>query len=146
MGEKQKNKPNVLIIGLTIFGCILILFFGLRIFRDFKKFGGPPKPPPFAEKLETDVDLIEDWMTIPFISHTYGVPPDIIWDALKISPKETHKKSLKEINEEYYPDQDGYVLETVKATVLAHQPPPAPTAPTEPGTPPTATLPAAPQP
>lgn len=146
MGEKLKNKPNPLIIGLTIFGCILILFFGLRIFRDFKKFGGPPKPPPFAEEFDTDVDLIEDWMTIPFISHTYGVPPDIIFDALKISPKENHKKSLKEINEEFFPDQDGYVLETVKATVLAHLPPPAPNAPTEAGAPPTATQAAAPQP
>lgn len=146
MVEKPKNKPNALVIGLTILGFLLIIFFGLRIFRAFKKFGGPPKPPPFAEELETDVDLIEDWMTIPFISHTYGVAPDILFRALELSPKDNFKKSLKEINEESFPEQDGYVLDTVKATVLAHLPPPAPSAPTKPGAPPTATLPAAPTP
>ena len=146
MVEKSKRKSSALIIGVILLGCLLVLFFGMRIFRDFKKFGGPPKPPPFAEELETDVDLIEDWMTIPFISHTYGLPPDVLFDTLKISPKETHKKSLKEINEEYFPEQDGYVLETVKATVLALLPPLPPEAPTEPGAPPTATLQAVPTP
>lgn len=146
MADKPKTKPTALVIGLTIFGCLLVLFFGMRTFRAFKKFNGPPQPPPFAEELETNVELIEDWMTVPFISHTYGVPPETLMGALNIPMEGNHKKSLKELNEEYYPASAGFVLETVKATILAHQTPPEPNAPIAPDAPPTATLQAAPTP
>ena len=68
------SKPRILFIALSILGVMLILFFGMRAFRAFKKFDRH-RPPPFAEQLQTDVSAIEDWMTIPFISHNYGVPP-----------------------------------------------------------------------
>lgn len=78
-------------------------------------------------------------MTIPFISHNYGVPPDTLFDALNIDPgdKDDFKKSLKQLNDEYYPDTDGYVLATIKATILAHQSPavPVPPDPPDPPTP-----------
>jgi len=128
------SKQRILFIALSILGVMLILFFGLRVFHAFKKFDGH-RPPPFAKELETDVEDIEDWMTIPFISHSYGVPPEILFDALSIDPKETHKKSLKQLNDEFYPDEDGYVLTTVKATILANQPPLPPTAPSAPNPP-----------
>lgn len=117
----DKTKPNYLFIALSILGALFMLFFGLRAFRAFKKFDG--HRPPFPEHLQTDVNDIEDWMTIPFISHNYGVPPDVLFEALNISQKENHKKSLKQINDETFAGQDGYVLETVRQTILAHQPP-----------------------
>lgn len=125
------SKQRILFIALSILGVMLILFFGLRVLHAFKKFDGH-RPPPLAKELETDVEAIEDWMTIPFISHSYGVPPELLFDALKIDPKETHKKSLKQINDEFYPDEDGYVLATVKAVILSNQPPSPPTAPSAP--------------
>ena len=128
MSAQGNSKQRILFIALSILGVMLILFFGLRALRAFKKFDGH-RPPHIAEELQSDVNDIEDWMTIPFISHNYGVPPDIIFDVLGIDPKENHKKSLKQLNDEYYPKQDGYVLETVKATILAHQPPPTPVLP-----------------
>lgn len=128
------SKQRILFIALSILGVMLILFFGLRVFHAFKKFDGH-RPQPLAKALETDVEDIEDWMTIPFISHSYGVPPEILFDALKIDPKETHKKSLKQLNDEFYPDEDGYVLATVKATILSNQPPLPPTAPSAPNPP-----------
>lgn len=125
------SKQRILFIALSILGVMLILFFGLRVLHAFKKFDGH-RPPPLAKELETDVEDIEDWMTIPFISHSYGVPPELLFDALNIDPKETHKKSLRQINDEYYPDEDGYVLITVKAAILSNQPPSPPTAPPAP--------------
>jgi hypothetical protein len=125
------SKQRIFFIALSILGVMLILFFGLRALRAFKKFDGH-RPPPMAEELQSDVNDIEDWMTIPFISHNYGMPPDILFDALSINGKENHKKSLKQLNDEFYSEQDGYVIETVRATILAHQPPLTPILPDTP--------------
>ena len=76
--------------------------------------------------IETDVELIRDWMTIPFISRTYQVPPEALFEALNISAQKDHEKSLKVLNEEYYPGQDEFVLKLVKETILANQSPPIP--------------------
>jgi hypothetical protein len=125
------SKQRIFFIALSILGVMLILFFGLRALRAFKKFDGH-RPPPMAEELQSDVNDIEDWMTIPFISHNYGMPPEILFDALNINGKENHKKSLKQLNDEFYSEQDGYVIETVRATILAHQPPLTPILPDTP--------------
>ena len=121
----QKNpKQRAVVIGLIVLGILFTVFFGMRAFHAYKKFNGH-KPPPHG-KVETDVGLIRDWMTVSFISKTYRVPEKDIFDALNVSPLGSHNKSLKELNNDYYPDKDGFVMDTVKATILAHQPPPQP--------------------
>lgn len=127
----SEQRKRIAFITLSMLGVMLILFFGLRVFHTFRKFG-PPPPLHFAEELQTDVDDIEDWMTIPYISYNYGVPPDVFFKALEIVPRENHKKSLQQLNEEYYPEQDGYVLGTVRQLILAHQAPPTPVPPNTP--------------
>lgn len=124
---QDNSKSRNLFIAVSVLGVMLILFFGLRAFHAFKKFENH-RPPPIAEELRTDAEDIEDWMTVPFVSYNYGVSPDILFDALDIDPKKNFKKSLKQLNDEFYPDEDGYVLATVKATILTHQPqtPPVP--------------------
>ena len=124
MSASTNPKQKWLVIALIILGLLFTVFFGMRAARAFRKFDGH-RPPPLGE-VETDVELIREWMTIPFISHTYHVPEKFLFEALDISPIKNHEKSLEDINQEYFPDKDGYVLELVKATVLAHQPPPQP--------------------
>ncbi len=118
------TRNKIFNIALILAGVVIIAFFGMRALHAFRKFNGH-RPPPRNE-VETDVELIRDWMTVPFISHTYHVRDDVIFEALNISQKDNRDKSLLEINQEFFPDQDGYVLELVKATILAHQPPPIP--------------------
>jgi hypothetical protein len=65
-------------------------------------------------------------MTVSFISKMYRVPEKEIFDALNVTPLGSHDKSLKELNDDYYPDKDGLVMDTVKATITALQPPPPP--------------------
>ena len=113
------SRQRTLTIGLIIIGILIVGFFGLRTIRAFRQFRGHHPPPFAAEHIETDVSLIRDWMTVSFISRMYRVPQHILFDALEIPERGNREKSLKQLNEEYYPEAEGIVLEKVKAAVLA---------------------------
>lgn len=117
MSPNATPKQRALVIGLILLGILFTTFFGMRALHAFKKFNGHRPPPP--GKVETDVELIRDWMTIPFISRMYRVPEKNLFEAIGVSPFPNHDKNLKDINQDYYPNADGYVLDTVKATILA---------------------------
>ncbi len=136
MKASSSPRQRAFVIGLILVGLILVAVFGWRTVRAFREFRGHRPPPPFAgEPAETDVSLIRDWMTIPYISRMYHVPPPILFEALEIPEHRNGEKSLKQLNEEYYPEAGGIVLEKVKAAILAalaNQPPPLPTVPDTP--------------
>lgn len=125
MNNSMNTRQRNFVVGLIVIGLMIIAFFGLRTVRAFRQFHGHRPPPPFAgEKAETDVDLIRDWMTLPYVSITYQLPRNLLYETLKIPPKGNERKSIKELNDEYYPEAPGAVLELVRAAVRAHQPPP----------------------
>ena len=118
------SVQRALIVGLIIIGILFVAIFGLRTIHAFREFRGhrpPPPPAADAEQVETDVELIRDWMTITFVAKLYHVPPHILFDALGIPPNGNREKSLKELNSQYYPQAPGIVLEKIKAAVLANQ-------------------------
>jgi hypothetical protein len=126
-------KQRAWIIVLIGLGVLIVGFFGMRAFHAFRKFDGhrPPKfPPPGSEPAETNIELIRDWMTLGYISHTYRVPRKLLYETLGIPPNGNEEKSLKQLNDEYFPDQSGYVIEKVKAAIQANLPPTAPPPPT----------------
>ena len=117
------SKQRTLTISLIIIGIMIVGFFGLRTVRAIRQFHGHPPPPPFAtEHVETDVELIRDWMTVPFVSKMYHVRQHILFDSLGIPEQGNKEKSLKQLNEEHYPDAEGIVLEKIKAAISANQP------------------------
>ena len=124
MPSNATRKQRALVIGLIVVGIVFTAFFGMRVLHAFRKFNGHRPPPP--GKVETDVELIRDWMTVPFVSRMYHVPDEVIFETLEISPKNNRDKSLTDLNQEYYPDADGFVMDLVKTTILAHQPPTTP--------------------
>jgi len=63
-------------------------------------------------------------MTIGFLSKTYHTPPDLLYKALGIRPNGNEHKSLKQLNDEYFPETPGYVLRIIKAEIQALLPPP----------------------
>ncbi|MEW5938751.1 MAG: hypothetical protein AB1750_03745 [Chloroflexota bacterium] len=135
MSKKASAKQKALAMGLILVGLLIAGFFGMGMLRAARQFRGrPPMPPP--GEVETDVELIRDWMTVPFVAHTYRVPGTILFDALRIPPEGNEEKSLRDLNREYYPSDPDFVLAKVKETILANQPPltpdlePAPTSPT----------------
>jgi hypothetical protein len=60
-------------------------------------------------------------MTLPYISITYGLPPGLLYETLDIPPERAKKKSLKQLNNQYFPETPGIVLEKVKAVILEYQ-------------------------
>jgi hypothetical protein len=123
MNNSTNPRQRNFVVGLIIIGLMIIGFFGLRTVRAFRQFHGHRPPPPFATPhIETDVSLIRDWMTVPFISRMYHVPERLLFDALEIPEHGNKEKSLKQLNEEYYPQTEGVVLEKTKTTILANLP------------------------
>lgn len=133
MATPHPPRQKTLIILLIILGTGLVVFFGLRTLHAYKKFHGH-RPPPRKE-METDVELIRDWMTIPYIARMYHVPEKKLFDALDLPYAKNQEKSLENVNKEYFPDRQGYVLEVVKATVLENQPQVVPTSDSATGVP-----------
>lgn len=117
---------RVLVSALIIFGIWIAAFFGLRTFHAYREVREHRPPPPFKnEQFETNVQLIEDWMTVPFIAKMYHVPAQVIFDALNIPFEGNNEKSLKQLDEKYFPTAPGHVLGIVKNTVQANLPLPA---------------------
>lgn len=134
------KTQRALVIALIVLGVMFVGFFGLRTLHAFREFRGHRPPPPFGSQpfqqaAETDVELIRDWMTIPYIARMYQVPPPMLFDAIGIEHKGNEEKSLKQLNDEFFPAEDGVVMEKVKAAILAIQPPPTPTPPPVPTAP-----------
>jgi hypothetical protein len=129
------RKQRAIVVVLIGLGLIIVGFFGLRTARAFREFHGH-RPPPFATKPhETDVDLIRDWMTIPFIAKMYRVPEHVLFKTLEIPEHGNQEKSLKQLNESYYPQAEGIVMEKVKAVLRASIPELHPLTPVPPATP-----------
>jgi len=123
------TKKHMVTILLILAGIAIILFFGSGALRAFKHMDGhgPFDDGPFDGKPpaanQADVSLIRDWMTVPYIAKMYQVPPDAILKGLEIHEKddEDKKLSLKQLNEKYYPDQEGVVLAHIQSIIQAFQ-------------------------
>lgn len=122
MNRSRQRTLVILLIGL---GLLIVGVFGLRTLYALREFRGHRPPPPFAaeqaQDAETDVELIRDWMTIPFIARMYRLPPPVLFKALQIPrDKSNEEKSLQQLNEEYFPEQPNHVITLVKATIQAN--------------------------
>ena len=137
------TKQRFFTAGLIIIGLFIIVFFGMNTLRAFKHMRGHGPfngKPPTAN--QTDVELIRDWMTIPYIGNMYDVPPEALFFSLGIKPgKDIAKKSLLELNDEFFPDQPDMVITQIKDSIKAFQSeerppePIPPAAPDEPSSP-----------
>jgi hypothetical protein len=129
--NKSKNlSQRNFVVGLIIIGLMIIVVFGLRTVRAVRQFQEHRPPPPFAtQPSETDVNQIRDWMTIPFISKMYHVRQPILFEGVGIPEQGNRDKSLRQLNEEYFPEAPGIVETKIKATLLENMPPGMPITP-----------------
>ena len=123
-------RLRVLIFTLIFVGIVIAGLFGWRALHAFREFRGHRPPPAFSadsQQVESDVELIRDWMTIPFIARMYQVPRPVLYKALDISPQGNQDKSLEQLNEEYFPEAPGIVETKIKAALLENIQPTVPT-------------------
>lgn len=124
------SRQRALVIMLIGLGLVIVGFFGFRTLHAFREFRGhrPPEPPfaiESAQDAETNVELIRDWMTIPFIARMYRVSPPIFFEALKIPKNRSNEeKSLLQLNDEFFPHLPNHVITIVKAVIQANLPVP----------------------
>src|SRR5258708_4485115 len=74
-------------------------------------------------------ELIRPWMSIPYVAHSYRVPPRVLYQALGM-PRQLHdRRPLKQIAREQNRSVDGMisVLHDAIAGERANHPPAAPT-------------------
>lgn len=125
-----RARQRILILALIATGLLLAGLFGLRSLHAYREFRAHRPPPAFSadsQTVETDVGLIRDWMTIPFIAKMYQVPPVVLYKALGIPSQGNRDKSLKRLNEEYFPKVPGFTETTIQAILLANIEIPTPT-------------------
>jgi hypothetical protein len=118
----NRSRQRTLVILLIGLGLLIVGVFGLRTLHALREFRGHRPSPPFAveqaQDAETDVELIRDWMTIPFVARMYQVPPPVLFESLQIPKNRSNeKKSIQQLNEEYFPEQPNHVITLVKATI-----------------------------
>ena len=114
---ETKPSNNKVIVILIAFGIIISALFGMRLLRSMRQVEIHRMPP----SASTDVEEIHDWMPVHYISKIYSVPELYLYQKIGIDSGADRKKSLAEINEIYFPDQPGLVLERTKAAVLNFQ-------------------------
>ena len=45
-------------------------------------------------------EVIRPWMSVPYVAHSYRVPPHVLYEALGIAPQPHDRKPIKEIARE----------------------------------------------
>jgi hypothetical protein len=123
MASHIRRRPIVAGI-IAVLLVIVLLFGGRSAWRLGVRLLGPPPPP-----RQTDVSLIAEWMSVPYISRVYRVPPPQLYEALGVEPEGRQRRPLREIAQETGRSTDE-VVQIVRETVLAwqasHPAPPGP--------------------
>ena len=123
------------LIAAVLIGLVVVILVGGRAaWRLSYRLLGPPPPP-----RQTDVSLIADWMSVPYISRAYRVPEQELYRALGVGREGRRMRHLRDIAEETGRTPDETVLlvrETVQAWQAAHPGPPMPPGASPPPLPP----------
>lgn len=114
MASQIRRRP--ILAGIIAVLLVIVLLFGGRAaWRLGARLLGPPPPP-----RQTDVSLIADWMSVPYISRVYRVPRPELYRVLGPEPDGRDRRSLREWAQEQGRSSDE-IVHLVQETVLAWQ-------------------------
>ncbi|HZO25154.1 MAG TPA: hypothetical protein VFH48_04075 [Chloroflexota bacterium] len=121
--NRLRRRPYLL-AGVVVALIVVLAFGGRAAWRLGHRLLGPPPPP-----RQTDVSLIADWMSVPYIGRAYRVPEPELYRALGVEPAERRVRPLRVIARDSERSTDEVltiVRETVSAWQEAHPGPPTP--------------------
>lgn len=106
------NRRTILIVAIALVGLFTINF-AVRTVQHARRFHARADEP------------IQSWMNIPYIAHSYHVPPQVIADALGIPPGTRDPRPLREIAATQGRSVDELVSD-IMAAINRFRPPPPP--------------------
>ncbi|MEI7845853.1 MAG: hypothetical protein WCK35_08625 [Chloroflexota bacterium] len=102
---------------LVILGVVVTAFYGFRTIRSFAQVQLTGLKPG-----TTDVNAIRGWMTIPYLAKMYCVSPDYLYKQINVPSTDNDKKSLADLNKEYFSKQSGAILPKIQDAIRSAQP------------------------
>jgi hypothetical protein len=91
--ESKKLNKRLIVYILILIGIASIIFASTIGFNIFRKVSHRPPPIP----RQTNVELIQDWMTVPFIAKSYHVPEPLLFQKLGVNSQEFRRSNLSTI-------------------------------------------------
>ena len=76
---------------------------------------------------------VRPWMSVPYVAHSYRVPPQVLYEALGIPHPPHDRRPIKEIAEEQSRSVDE-VIATLQSAIARERVSPSPTTPPTPAT------------
>jgi hypothetical protein len=110
------STPLILIAVLILVGLGLMLFFGGRAYRDYRRLQQQGLSPGV-----TDVEAIRGWMTLPYVAHAYGVPEAALFEELGVPQAANEKLSIKQLADKYGREPTE-VRVAIQQVILRYQP------------------------
>ena len=118
------RKQRILLFGGLALALVVILLFGFQLVRRFINW--PTNEP------------IREWMSVPYIAHSYHVPPRVLFDALGLPDQPRDMRPLREMARAQSRNvsdlitllQNAIEVERKTRRPGGNQPEPPPTAPT----------------
>jgi hypothetical protein len=108
-----RRRPY-LVAGVALLLVIVVVLGGRAAWRLGHRLLGPPPP------RQTDVSLIADWMSVPYIGRAYRVPEPELYGALGVVPEGHRMQPLRDVAQETGRSSDE-VLAVVRETVTTWQ-------------------------
>jgi len=113
--KRKFRSELIFIVVLIIIGLGLVLFFGGRAYRDYRRLQQRGLTPG-----TTDVEAIRGWMTLPYIANAYDMPEAILFQKLGVPRAGNENLSIKQLAQKYG-REPLEVRQAIQEAILNHQ-------------------------
>lgn len=109
---KRHLTVFVILLGISFLSLLLAVYLSFQSYDRYRQYRLP-------RQRQTDVLLIQSWMTIPHIARVYGVPETVLFEELGEIPPE-RKLSLHDIAKKKG-ITDEQLLEEIRDSIITYQ-------------------------
>lgn len=122
MSSNMKNNSQNISNTLISLGVVVVLLGGVIGIKSLRRFY---REPPVATR-QTNITTIRSWMTLRYISRTYGVPEKEIEAVLMLEPGKYRQSSIVQISKSLGKDPQKVITDIGEVIVNFQTQHPAP--------------------